>query len=379
MTNLADSGRARRLALARTRFPAALVARIERGLFETDTLADAVVETLHGKADGWRGVDRALAGGRAEVPALAALLASLQPPDLARVRHGAEVWWRFFPANVIGLSGALLTGYAHGDLVKPQALNGRSLALAGRRYEETARWLFSATEPGALVPYARGFRDTLRIRLVHAVVRRRLRARADWDRAAWGEPIHQTGTCLTNLGFYRLPERVSELLGMRFSDAERESVRALWSWIGTLMGLPDDLLPHSRAWAERFSAATRVILAPADHDSHVLTRSALRGGVRLERALPPALWRVAAPVLRPLASRLVYGTSHAILRRMNEPARGAHPALRLLRPWLVHRERARRLGLLGNDAAIAARQRQLYARSLARVKAEPHALRPERA
>lgn len=385
--------RRQRLAAARERFAPALVERFERGMYQTDERADRVVEAFGAlpPGQGWQLLERALRARDPELPgappALAELLTPLFTPpswlESSRLAAGAAIWWRFAPVNLIALSGALLVGYQHGDLVKPQAFNGRTLAMAGRRYEETARWAFAASEPGALLPGGNGFDETVRIRLVHAVVRKKLRARPDWDRTAWGEPIHSTGMCLTNLALLLLPIRMGELLGMRYTFEELESLRQLWCWVGHLFGLPEDLLPSSISWALKFAQASHVILAPPDHDSAALIDSALRGGIRAERMLPERWWPLAAPLLRPLASRLVYGTSAAIIEGLNEtaeatPAR-SQLAVRLLRPLVGLREWSRYRGLLGSDLAIATRQRAGYARSLARIRAAEQSMRPEQA
>ena len=88
-----------------------------------------------------------------------------------------------------------------------------------------------------------GFNETLKIWLVHGLVRRRSR-RGVWDRVAWGEPIHAAGMSLTNLAFLLLPLHVAGLLGMEYSEQELVAMQMLWRWIGCLMGVPDDLLPN---------------------------------------------------------------------------------------------------------------------------------------
>ncbi|MGH9137141.1 MAG: oxygenase MpaB family protein [Acidimicrobiales bacterium] len=390
---LFDTSRARRLDSARATFPAELVERFERGLFETDTVVDRVVEDFAALPSGlgWQLLERALASQQATVPgapaSLEALLAPLMDPpawfDADRVAWGAAVWWRFFVANVIGLGGALLLGYQHGDLVKPQALNGRSEKLAARRYEETARWVLAATDPGGVVPGRAGFDETIRIRIVHAVIRRRLRNDPVWDRAAWGDPIHATGMSLTNLAFLLLPIATFDLLGMPLAEDETEAVRQLWYWIGHVMGVPDDLLPATIEWARQFAAAAPAILAPPDQDCAELTRAVMRAGVRPERALPRPLRAMAAPVLRPLISRAVWGASNTILTEHIQPgadsARRDHPVIAILRPVVARREARRRAGRLGTDLEIARQQRAGLGAALALVKAAERPLQPHEA
>ncbi|MDB4975177.1 MAG: hypothetical protein JWN48_3518, partial [Myxococcaceae bacterium] len=132
-----------------------------------------------------------------------------------------------------------------------------------------------------------------------------------------------------------------------------------------------------------YTRAARIILAPPDRDSLELTQSALRGAVRAERMLPEPLWKLTAPLVRPLASRLVYGNSQAILGSLGDvpgkQPRRTHLAVRLLRPWVWRRERARLAGRLGSDLQIALSQRAAYQRQLARVKAAERPFAPREA
>ncbi|MFI6869534.1 oxygenase MpaB family protein [Nocardia sp. NPDC050406] len=374
-----DAGRAARIERARERLPDEVVDRVVAGLFRTDAAIDATVADFAtlGRGEGWRLLGEALRGrDPAGAPAsLTKLLTPLMNPptwfDPDRVRQGARLWWRFAPAVIIGLSGTLLTAYAYGDLNKPQAMNSRSETMAARRYEETSRWVLAATEPGALTSGGAGFDATVRIRFVHAMVRAHLRRCGRWN-PLWGEPIHTTGMALTIDGFLLLPLTMHELFDMTLTPEEIESVRQLWHWIGYLMGVPDELLPHTIEDATEVSRAADMILAPPDEDTEILTRALLKGGLRAERVLPQPLWALTAPVLRPAVSRLVWGGSAGIVRTFldsdSRPPR-YHPAVFALRRLAVLREHLRRGGRLGTDQEIAVRQRRVLEGALNAMKA----------
>ncbi|QBS45309.1 hypothetical protein DMB37_39760 [Nocardia sp. CS682] len=390
---LPDDDREARLAAIGQGVPDQVRKRFLHGMFWTDGLVDTVVEDFADmdRGRGWRLLDEALnsvtpfvAGAPASLRELLGPL--MEPPswfDADKVRWGAAVWWRFEPAVVIGMTGALRLSYQWGDLNKPQAMNGRSVKMAARRYEETARWVLSATDPGTVVPGGSGFNDTVKIRLVHAMVRRRLRRAPAWNTGAWGEPIHGTGMALTNNAFLLLPMSMFQLLGAEFTDDELEAVRALWQWIGYLMGVPDELLPVEIEEARQLAAAAPKIFAPPDQDSADLDRALAVAGVRAERIFPNRLRPVLAPIARPLASRIVWGTSNTILNRLvehqDDPTRVRHPLMTTLRPIVARYERLRRSGRLGTDFDIASRQRGYLERSLALIDAAPHALHPRQA
>lgn len=376
-----DAGRAARIERARENFPGHVVDRVVAGIFRTDGEIDAVVADFAtmGRGAGWRVLGEALRTRDPEVTgapeSLTKLLTPLlNPPDWfdpEQVRRGAQLWWRFAPAVIIGLGGTLLTAYSYGDLNKPQAMNSRSETMAARRYEETSRWVLAATEPGALTPGGTGFDATIRIRFVHAMVRRHLRECGAWN-PLWGEPIHTTGMAMTADGFLLLPLAMHELFDMSLGEEETEAVRQLWHWIGYLMGVPEELLAHSIADATDVSRAGDMILAPPDEDTEILTRALLKGGLRAERVLPQPLWALTAPILRPAVSRVVWGGSAGIVRTYldidGEPPRN-HPVVFALRQLAVTREWLRRKDRLGTDESIARRQRRVLEGALDAMKA----------
>ncbi|MQY06978.1 oxygenase MpaB family protein [Actinomadura macrotermitis] len=385
-----EPGRAGRVAAAKGALPAEVVEAFHAGMFRTDDVVDAVADDFAAMAggEGWRALDRALrertAAVRGAPPSLEALLAPLMTPpdwyDAGQIARGAAIWWRFAPGVVIGMNGSLMSGMEFGDLNKPQAFNGRSVAMAARRYEETARWVLAVSEPGAAGPGGAGFDATVRVRLVHAMVRRHLRRSGTWDTVAWGEPIHASGMALTNLAFLLMPLAFYDLVGVEVTEEETEAVRRFWQWTGYLMGVPDDLLPTSMELAGLLSRTASMIFAPPDADSEVLVGALKRGGVRAERSLPRALWPLFGPILRPPVSAVVWGASHAVVKRSildASPARDAHLAIRALRPLVRAREQRRKRGALGTDLQIADRQRRRLSGSLALVKAAPQVLRPQ--
>ncbi|MGW4242807.1 oxygenase MpaB family protein [Nocardia sp. NPDC004722] len=384
-----DPGRAERIERARQRVPEDAVNRVARGLFRTDTAIDRVVEDFAAleRGAGWRLLDTALrerdphpAGAPDSLREL--LIPLLSPPDwfdADRVRGGARLWWRFAPAVIVGMGGSLLTAYAFGDLNKPQAMNSRSTIMAARRYEETARWVLTATEPGTLTPGGTGFDATVRIRFVHAMVRRHLRHSGRWNTTAWGEPIHTTGMATTAQAFLLIPLTMYELLDIPLTAQEVESVRQLWCWIAYLMGVPDELLPHSIDDATTLNRTATLVFAPPDDDTEILTEALLTGGIRAERVLPQRFREHAAPLLRPVVSRLVWGTTGRIVRTFvdpdAEPARD-HPAIIALRQRAKLREPFRRNGLLGSEAHVAATQRRSLSRVLDALRAAPASVAP---
>ncbi|MVU82185.1 DUF2236 domain-containing protein [Nocardia sp. ET3-3] len=382
MTVPFDAARAARIARARDVLPDEVVDRVVDGMFRTDSVIDSVVEDFAGlgRGTGWRLLGEALRHRDPNPPSapdsLRELLTPLlNPPDWfdpIQIRRGAQLWWRFAPAVIIGMGGTLITAYRFGDLNKPQAMNSRSETMAARRYEETSRWVLAATDPGTLVPGGTGFDATIRIRFVHAMVRRHLRLSGAWQRDAWGDPIHATGMAVTADAFLLMPLSLYGLFDMTLTADELEAIRQLWCWIGCLMGIPDNLLAHSIDDAGNVSRAATIIFAPPDEDTETLTRALLRTGLHPERLLPQPFWRPTAPVLRPVISTLVWGGTGRIVTAYSDPDGTPprhHPAILTLRQVARARKYLRRTGRLGSDERIAETQRRILSGALDAMKA----------
>jgi hypothetical protein len=344
--------------------------RLRAARYVGDPLADDLVDAFR-RLPGRKGaalLDRALAEGADAVPeapdALRALLddASRAPSwlDPALVDAGATSFWRVgAPALVLTLTyGSLAYGYQYADLSRPLAATGRLERMASRRLGETSRWLLAVTTPGGMRPGAAGWSASVRVRVVHALVRDRLRRSGTWDEASWGVPISATAAAVTAIaGFDVVPARAMADLGVRTTAAEREARTALWRWVGHVMGVPEGLLPEDHAAAVALSDAVPDVLDGPDADGTRLMRALLRHGLPLEGLLPrravgPAR-AVGAPVLAAVVRRWMDGPTADVLGVPRSPIGRLVP---LLRP--VSRAQAAVLatGVLGGEARVAQAQ-----------------------
>lgn len=347
-----------------------LVDRIARGAFEGDPVADRLIakfKDLPGGA-GWRMLDEALENGAENVKGapleLAELLApAVEPPDwvdLDLVDAGAAAYWRSGGLN-LGLAlicGSLAYGYKSARLTRPLAATGRLEKMAPRRIQETSRWVAAATKPGALRPGSDGIRATMRLRLVHALVRQHLAADPDWDTPEWGMPISASDTLVTGIGgFMTIPVKALQDLGVRFSPAELEAMTHQWMWIASLMGAPDYL----RARCYRDACTTMDTALQLDDGPHVdgpkLMHALLYYGVefplegKLPRPLKPPMRAIKARYLGGFARRWM---DEEMADHLNVPStRLAQLAMLFLRPLTMFREIARATHLLGSDERIA--------------------------
>lgn len=392
---LADPVRAERVRVARPLHAPGLVDLAVRGLCEVDEVGAAVLEEFAKMppGHGWRVLDRALTDGIDAIPDAPERLRELvveltTPPEWADPElfdRGAAMWWRISLVNALTMLAALVSAYRYGDLVKPLVMNGRFREMGARRFEETARWTIAATAPGSLRPGTDGFREIVRLRILHATVSRNFRASERWDEVAWGAPVHDTAGSLTLIGFLTAPLRGLEEVGVRLTDEDRHAMAHQWSCIGAMLGVPDHLLPRSVEWADAFLAATESILYEPDESSMAMVGALCENVINPSRLLPGPLARRLDDPLRRLASRALMSMSRPIIEKgispetadlLGVPRGPLSHWVSVARPAFKAREALRRTGLFGSDHAIAERQRKAFARRLDLMGA---AKRPARA
>jgi hypothetical protein len=328
------------LAEARRRF-GPRVDRMGALLTADDPLADAAMEELAGVPSDERErlVDRMLTGVPASLPPrLRALRESLSGlpfwADLDRARRGGEVLLRtgLFGGIVLGFR-SLVAGYCSPAGNKPLVFSGRLREAAPRRLSETSRFVSMVYRPGSLAPGAPGWVAAARVRLMHAQIRRLLRASPRWNARAWGEPINQVDMAGTTLLFSLVLVDGLRMLGLRIDREDCEDVLHLWRIAGWVLGVEQELLFATEPEARVFWELLEATQEPPDADSAALAAALLesplhearsaRERARAERFLPVAYgigrylvgdryadalgyprtpWRLVAPALRTLIS-----------------------------------------------------------------------------
>lgn len=124
---------------------------------------------------------------------------------------------------------------------------GFGVQVTRRRLLETSQHFLECIEDlDAVKPGGKGYMSSVRVRLLHASVRRRIMRLAKetpdyYDTEAWGVPIndlHQIGTIdaySTALVYMSLPRQ-----GIYLTEEQTMDYLALWRWIGHIMGTPVD-------------------------------------------------------------------------------------------------------------------------------------------
>lgn len=347
-------------------------------LLEGDPLADAVADALAGRPVGERmaTIGRALGERRSELPALDALIreAARAPAwvEPARIERGAAVVVRVgAPAGIVLGAVSLVLGYCSPGGNKPLVFTGRLTEAAPRRLAETGRFVQALIAPGGARPWREGWAAAVKVRLMHAGVRRGLLASPAWRTDAWGVPINAFDSAGTILLFSLVLLDGLERIGVTVRPDERADVLHLWRWIGHVMGVPEPLLFADEAAARAFWDVVTRTQGPPDDDARALVHALLDGALG-----PPG----DDPVAR-LRARTARGLGWAVARRCIDPERFAalappspdrwdallerlHPLNRAVSaaPWLARRryeaglrywDDAVRAGLQGAPAEFA--------------------------
>jgi hypothetical protein len=168
-----------------------------------------------------------------------------------QLERGQRVFHRYILASITGfvLQGFVGENSAASGVVEVLTRTGgfepKNLA---RRLKETFRWLIEVTSDlQSIQPGGNGHADTIRVRLLHAQVRRRVLTLAErkpgyYNSAKYGLPIntldsvHSISTFCCSPMWSQLPK-----IGIQPTEDEIEDYVALFRYLGHLLGVPQRL------------------------------------------------------------------------------------------------------------------------------------------
>src|SRR5262245_56017969 len=153
---------------------------------------------------------------------------------------------------------------------KSLVFSGQLIKRAARRLGETGRFVYLTSQPGALRRFGEGFKANVKVRLMHAQVRRLVRQSGRWDAGRWGEPINQAYMAATNLMLSVVLLDGMRSFGLSFTQAEREALMQLWRYSGYLSGVAPELLCVTESEARRMLEMVFALDGPPDEDSRAL-------------------------------------------------------------------------------------------------------------
>jgi len=245
--------------------PEGVVNQYAASYYDADPIAEAFVDEVYLKGDPVKGramLDLALEQGLDAVPDAPASMRQLFAErdvapawlDLDLAREGARVFRRYGP-ELFNFFGAItLEGYTNNSVVKPLILTG---AYAGdstkSRFLETAAFWVDMSEPGGIEPGSDGWKTSMRVRVMHVFVRRRLLAHPEWRLDDWGVPISQADALVTLMAGCIAPGYFLRIAGFRTSEKDILAMMHFWRYVGHLMGVQPRWYPETVRDGLRFS------------------------------------------------------------------------------------------------------------------------------
>ncbi len=148
------------------------------------------------------------------------------------------------------VGGTLVEGFST-NIAKSFFITGRLRDQGVRRLRQNNRHMVEMFIPGGLERTGDGWKLTVRLRMVHAAIRRLLNDSGEWDHEAWGTPISSAHLGFAISAFSARQLKHLKNLGGVFDDEERASFMDVWRYDGYLMGIPEAMLFRDEADADR--------------------------------------------------------------------------------------------------------------------------------
>lgn len=282
-----------------------------------------------------------------------------RPPqwvDLDLVAEGALATDRggmdyFFVNRDLSLMG----GYQASAFNRTLLITGALQKGPVRRVAETAQWFLDCTAPGGMQRDGAGFKSTLRVRLIHGLVRRHVQRLPQWEMAQWGLPINQIDMAATALAFPMIMLLGGRAFGILPTRRESRAAMHHGRYVAWLMGVEERWLPHTETEGRKLLYELSLSITNPDETSVQLGQALMNEPLhRAYRRLPVLQGRYQRA--RHLSvSSLFLGRSAR--RGLGLPT-GSLPWYPLLRlPWNLLRHTAARV-IPGGQARLQRKGRQ---------------------
>ena len=223
---------------------------------------------------------------------------SFGPGIRAFQRNAVEVLSAF-------VAGVLIDGFST-LISKSFVQTGRIFDNGVWRLKQNNRHQVEIFWPGGLKRHGDGWKLSVRIRFVHAQVRRLLAHSPEWEHDAWGVPISAAHVGYAVSCFAARAVKHSESLGARYSREERASFHDVWRYSGYLMGIPETILFTDESHALNLYRIGSMCEPPPTQDAIIMTNALINSA--------PLVAGIEAPeARRKLVEKVIYPVSRALI------------------------------------------------------------------
>ena len=162
--------------------------------------------------------------------------------------------WHGFHDNVYEfvlavVAGSIVQGFTT-TISKAFAATGRTVQNGNQRYRQNLRHILEIMLPGGLERTGEGWKLSVRIRFVHARVRRLLLQSGNWNVDEDGWPPERRAGRHGMHPVLGAPPGSRHVPGARLSSEQRAGFMHVWRYTSWLLGVPETLLFRNKAEAD---------------------------------------------------------------------------------------------------------------------------------
>ena len=202
------------------------------------------------------------------------------------------------------VGGVLVEGFST-NISKSFFITGRVRDQGIRRLKQNNRHLIEIFMPGGLERDGDGWKLSVRIRMVHAQIRRLLKHSEDWDTGSWGVPLSAAHLGFAITAFSARLLKHMKTLGAEYNDDERKSFMKVWRYSGYLMGIPETILFRDEQDALKLFEIGLMCEPPPALESIVMANSLINSS--------PLIIGVENPAVRRALAKQVFNISRALI------------------------------------------------------------------
>lgn len=158
--------------------------------------------------------------------------------------RGARVFRRYGSELYPYFGMATFSGYRTPSVTKPLILTGAYTGNSAlNRFWETCKHWTDTTEPDGMRRGQPGYVTSLRVRLLHCMIRSRIVGHPEWDRSRFGAPISQFNMFSTLMAGSVIAGHELKRIGYRTSDDDIVALMHMQRYIGYVMGVEPPWYP----------------------------------------------------------------------------------------------------------------------------------------